>query len=82
MVSDGFSSPNGDRGAPVAAARTALEARGYHLVNQGWNGDIEAIVVRESGADAVADPRGRGVARVISPAATPDTTGSKKGPGR
>jgi len=49
------------------AARAALIARGYTFVNQGWNGDIQVIVVGDSGATAVADPRGRGVARVLAP---------------
>ncbi len=49
------------------AARAALSARGYTFVNQGWNGDIQVIAVGGSGAGAVADPRGRGVARVLSP---------------
>jgi gamma-glutamyltranspeptidase / glutathione hydrolase len=48
-------------------ARAALSARGYTFVNQGWNGDIQVIVVGDSSASAVADPRGRGVARVLSP---------------
>jgi gamma-glutamyltranspeptidase/glutathione hydrolase len=51
------------------AARAALTARGYTFVNQGWNGDIQVIVVGDSGATAVADPRGRGVARVLAPQA-------------
>ena len=51
------------------AVRAALTARGYTFVNQGWNGDIEAIAVGPSGTVAAADPRGRGVARVlVSPA--------------
>ncbi|HVH84058.1 MAG TPA: gamma-glutamyltransferase, partial [Steroidobacteraceae bacterium] len=50
--------------------RAALEQRGYVLVNQGWNGDIEAIAVGSSGTFAVSDPRGRGVARVLGAAAT------------
>jgi gamma-glutamyltranspeptidase/glutathione hydrolase len=49
------------------AVRAELAARGYMFVNQGWNGDIQAIVVGDSGASAVSDPRGRGVARVLSP---------------
>jgi gamma-glutamyltranspeptidase/glutathione hydrolase len=49
------------------AARAALSARGYTFVNQGWNGDIQVIVVGDSDASSVADPRGRGVARVLSP---------------
>ena len=48
------------------AVRTALAARGYQLVNQGWNGDIQVIAVGAEGATAVADPRGRGVARVLT----------------
>jgi gamma-glutamyltranspeptidase / glutathione hydrolase len=50
--------------------RTGLIGRGYKLVNRGWNGDVEAIVLAD-GKDkevAVSDPRGRGVARVLSPA--------------
>jgi gamma-glutamyltranspeptidase/glutathione hydrolase len=48
------------------AVREALIGRGYHLVDQGWNGDIQAIAVESSGdVVAVADPRGRGVARVL-----------------
>jgi gamma-glutamyltranspeptidase/glutathione hydrolase len=50
------------------AVREALIGRGYHLVDQGWNGDIQAIAVESSGdVVAVADPRGRGVARVLHP---------------
>ncbi|TLZ04953.1 MAG: gamma-glutamyltransferase [Gammaproteobacteria bacterium] len=49
------------------AARAALSARGYRFVNQGWNGDIQVIVVGDPGGTAVADPRGRGVARVLAP---------------
>jgi gamma-glutamyltranspeptidase/glutathione hydrolase len=51
------------------AVRTALSERGYVFVNQGWNGDIEAIAVGPSGTVAVSDPRGRGVARVLGAAA-------------
>ena len=47
--------------------RAELETRGYRFVNQGWNGDIQAIVIESSGVSAVSDPRGRGVARVLSP---------------
>jgi gamma-glutamyltranspeptidase/glutathione hydrolase len=50
------------------AVRAALGERGYVFVNQGWNGDIEAIAVAATGAVAVADPRGRGMARVLSAA--------------
>ena len=51
------------------AVRAALSARGYTFVNQGWNGDIEAIAVGPAGTVAAADPRGRGVARVLAVAA-------------
>ena len=47
--------------------RAELEARGYRFVNQGWNGDVQAIVIEPSGVSAVSDPRGHGVARVLSP---------------
>ena len=48
--------------------REALMARGYRLVGQGWNGDIQAIAVEASGGMvAASDPRGRGVARVLHP---------------
>ena len=44
----------------------ALTERGYNLVTQGWNlGDIQAIRVRGERVEAVADPRGRGVATVF-----------------
>ena len=49
-----------------AAVRTQLAARGYHFVDQGWNGDIQAIACLASECQAVADPRGRGVAWVSS----------------
>ena len=48
------------------AVRSALIARGYVFVNQGWNGDIEAVAVGAPDTVAAADPRGRGVARVLS----------------
>jgi gamma-glutamyltranspeptidase/glutathione hydrolase len=47
------------------AVREALTRRGYVFVNQGWNGDIEAIATGPSGTIAASDPRGRGVARVL-----------------
>jgi gamma-glutamyltranspeptidase/glutathione hydrolase len=47
------------------AVRAALVQRGYVFINQGWNGDIEAVAAGSSGMDAVSDPRGRGVARVL-----------------
>jgi gamma-glutamyltranspeptidase/glutathione hydrolase len=51
------------------AVRTALGQRGYAFVNQGWNGDIEAIAIDRAGTVAVSDPRGRGVALVPGAAA-------------
>ena len=51
------------------AVRAALTQRGYVFVNQGWNGDIEAVAAGPSGMVAVSDPRGRGVARVLGAAA-------------
>lgn len=45
--------------------RAALIQRGYTFVNQGWNGDIEAVQIGPQGAIAVSDPRGRGVARTF-----------------
>jgi len=48
--------------------RTALIARGYRFENRGWNGDVQAIVLAAGQEAAVSDPRGRGVARVLSPA--------------
>ncbi|MGV7242619.1 gamma-glutamyltransferase [Caballeronia sp. M23-90] len=42
-----------------------LEAKGYTLQKQGFNGDIQAIEINDKTPEAVADPRGRGVTRVI-----------------
>jgi len=56
-------------------ARKALVDRGYTFVTQGWNGDMEVIVVAASGTAAVSDPRGRGVARVLLPEAAPSGLG-------
>ncbi|MBS0365252.1 MAG: gamma-glutamyltransferase [Proteobacteria bacterium] len=50
---------------PPPAVQQALTGLGYTLVNQGWNGDIEAIALADGRAIAVSDPRGRGVARVF-----------------
>jgi gamma-glutamyltranspeptidase/glutathione hydrolase len=52
---------------PVVHA--ALAARGYTFVKQGWNGDIQVIVVDAMGATGAADPRGRGGVRVLAPTA-------------
>jgi gamma-glutamyltranspeptidase/glutathione hydrolase len=56
-------------------AREALVDRGYTFVNQGWNGDMQVVVVAASGTSAVSDPRGRGVARVLVPEAVPSGLG-------
>ena len=48
------------------AVRTALIARGYKFVNRGWNGEVQAIVFAGGEELAVSDPRGPGVARVLS----------------
>ena len=43
----------------------ALEARGYAVQDQGWNGDIEAIQILGRTPAPSADPRGRGRALII-----------------
>jgi len=48
-----------------AATVQALEARGYRLEDQGWNGDVEAVEVTAHGFVAVPDPRAIGVGRVL-----------------
>jgi gamma-glutamyltranspeptidase / glutathione hydrolase len=42
-----------------------LEAKGYTLAGQDFNGDIQAIKIDGMTPQAVADPRGRGVTRII-----------------
>jgi gamma-glutamyltranspeptidase / glutathione hydrolase len=42
-----------------------IEARGYTLKGQDFNGDIQAIKVNGNMPETAADPRGRGVTRVI-----------------
>lgn len=42
-----------------------LQANGYTLQKQGFNGDIQAIKIDGDQPDPVADPRGRGVTRVV-----------------
>jgi gamma-glutamyltranspeptidase/glutathione hydrolase len=42
-----------------------LEAKGYVLKQQGFNGDIQAIKIEGKTPEAVADPRGRGVTRIV-----------------
>lgn len=53
--------------APLAPeVQQALKAKGYSLVTQDWNlGDIQAIWASAGQIEAVADPRSRGVAKVI-----------------
>ncbi|WP_215397744.1 gamma-glutamyltransferase [Rheinheimera oceanensis] len=49
------------------AVQNELKAKGYKLVTQGWNlGDIQAIQVVDGKVTAAADPRSRGVAKVIN----------------
>lgn len=48
-----------------ASVRAQLKRRGYDIVNQGWNGDIQAITCDASACQAAADPRGRGVGLVF-----------------
>ncbi|MNL77209.1 hypothetical protein D3C87_2033380 [compost metagenome] len=48
--------------APISGQlATDLEARGYNLADQGFNGDVQAIKVEGRVPEPVADPRGRGV---------------------
>jgi gamma-glutamyltranspeptidase/glutathione hydrolase len=42
-----------------------LEAKGYTLAKQGFNGDIQVIKINGTTPEPAADPRGRGVTRVI-----------------
>jgi len=42
-----------------------LEAKGYTLQKQGFNGDVQAIRIDGDIPEPVADPRGRGVTRVM-----------------
>jgi gamma-glutamyltranspeptidase/glutathione hydrolase len=42
-----------------------VEAKGYVLKAQNFNGDIQAIRIDGETPEAVSDPRGRGVSRVI-----------------
>ena len=47
------------------ATRAALTARGYRFEAQDYNGDIQVIAIDARGAEAVADPRGIGVGRLL-----------------
>lgn len=42
-----------------------IEAKGYTLKGQDFSGDIQAILIDGKTPEAVSDPRGRGVSRVI-----------------
>lgn len=55
-------------GGLTAAVHAQLIARGYRLVDQGYNGDIQAIACAASVCQAASDPRGRGVALVFAAA--------------
>lgn len=55
-----------ERFFPIAAPVVkALEARGYHVDNTGWGGDIEAIQITDGQPVAASDPRGRGLSVVV-----------------
>jgi gamma-glutamyltranspeptidase/glutathione hydrolase len=43
----------------------ALEAKGYKFTTQDFDGDIQAIRIDDTTPEAMSDPRGRGVSRVI-----------------
>jgi len=60
------------------AVRAELSSRGYRFENRGWNGDVEAIASTPAGVEAVADPRGRGVARVLAPSASVPHPGAQR----
>lgn len=48
--------------APISGQLAAdLQAKGYNLANQGFNGDVQAIKVEGRVPQPVSDPRGRGV---------------------
>jgi gamma-glutamyltranspeptidase/glutathione hydrolase len=49
-------------GGPLAQA---LEEKGYVLKGQDFNGDIQVIKIDGDTPEAVADPRGRGVTRIV-----------------
>ena len=45
----------------TSEVRTQLINRGYRFENQGWNGDIEMIQIKDQTPTPAADPRGIGV---------------------
>ena len=49
----------------TASSQPHCEAKGYTLATQDFNGDIQVIKINGTTPEPVADPRGRGVTRVI-----------------
>lgn len=47
------------------ALKAAVEARGYRVAGQDFNGDMEAILVKDGVPHAAPDPRGRGVGLTV-----------------
>jgi gamma-glutamyltranspeptidase/glutathione hydrolase len=47
--------------------KKALEHLGYHVEDQGYNGDIAAIEIEKSSPEVAPDPRGRGVGLIVKP---------------
>ncbi|WP_246012007.1 gamma-glutamyltransferase [Hydromonas duriensis] len=43
----------------------ALQDRGYKLENQGWTGDVQAILIRQDQPMPVSDPRGTGTSLIV-----------------
>jgi gamma-glutamyltranspeptidase / glutathione hydrolase len=62
-----------DAFAPLGGAvAEELKAMGYTLEDQGWEmGDVQAIRIWGAQIEVAADPRGRGVGRVVSACAAP-----------
>lgn len=55
-----------ERGKPLSdALKRELTGRGYTIVQQGFNGDVQAIRVIDGKPEPVSDPRGSGLGRVI-----------------
>jgi gamma-glutamyltranspeptidase/glutathione hydrolase len=48
-----------------ATTKAELNLRGYVFENQGWDGDMQSILVTAARTIAVSDPRGRGVGVVL-----------------
>lgn len=47
------------------SVRAGLQARGYRLENQGWDGNVQAILVKERVPTAASDPRGVGHSQLV-----------------